>query len=358
MAVLVPDATRATFVSPMVEGVVELLLEAKLHAGDVHLLIAGGLHRPPRSVELTQLLGQAEGHFPVHVHDADDTRLVGIGTTRCGTPVELSPLLLRSHTLIVISGITPHYFAGWTGGIKGIVPGAAGRATITANHRLAVDPTRPDGLHPACREGALRGNPVAADLAEAAARVPASPFLVNVVIGRDGDPRGLVTGSVPAAHRAGLRLARRLIRLRVKRNPLVLVAAGEPGRERDWIQAHKLVRQGATAVADGGTLIALAACPDGVGSATLLDWFGVDPSRLAAEVAGRYTLHGHTALAIRALLRRIRVILVSRLDPGIVRLMGMTPAASLAEALDLAAQALPRGTPGLVLPRAGALLIQ
>jgi nickel-dependent lactate racemase len=148
------------------------------------------------------------------------------------------------------------------------------------------------------------------------------------------------------------------MRLVVPRFPLALVAGGEPGRERDWIQSHKLVRQGAAAVADGGTLIALAACPDGIGSPTLLDWFDVDPPRLAAEVAARYTLHGHTALAIRALLRRIRVILVSRLDPEIVRRMGMTPASSLAEALALAALAHRPDTPALLLPRAAAMLIQ
>jgi nickel-dependent lactate racemase len=291
------------------------------------------------------------------VHNAEDPNLVCLGTTRRGTPVELAPLLMQSRTLVVIGGITPHYFAGWTGGIKGMVPGAAGRATITANHRLAVDPGRPEGIHNGCREGALRGNPVAADLAEAAERVPQTPFLVNVVVGREGEPRALVTGRAPEAHRRGVHQARRSIRVRVPPLPLALVAAGDPGRERDWIQAHKLVRQGAAAVAPGGTLIALAACPDGVGSSTLLDWFGVDPPRLASEVASRYTLHGHTALAIRALTRRIRVILVSRLEPGIVRLMGMTPASSLGEALDIAARALPPGIPALLLPHAGALLL-
>ncbi len=355
IVVLMPDSTRSNFVRPMIEATAELLDDAGLASGDVRLLVAAGLHRPPRPEELDSLMGSAAGRLPVDVHDADDPLLVHCATTRRRTPVLLPKLLLEARTLVVIGGITPHYFAGWTGGLKGVVPGAAGRLTITANHRLAVDADAPDGLHRACREGNMRGNPVAADLIEAAAKAPA-PFLVNAVIGRDGEPRAVVTGNARAAHRAGIRMARRAIRVELSAVDLAVVAAGDPGRERDWIQAHKVVRQGAALVADGGTLVALASCPDGLGSSTLLDWFGVEASHLAREVASRYTLHGHTALAIRALTHRIRIILVSRLEPAMVKAMGMIPAVSLAEALDQAARGVVRGAPALALPRAGTLL--
>jgi nickel-dependent lactate racemase len=342
--VIVPDATRATFVRPMVEATTGHLCEEGLAPDDVHLLIAGGLHRPPTPPELVRLLGdEIARRHPIHVHDADDPSLTHCGTTRRGTPVFLPRRLLAARTLVLIGGITPHYFAGWTGGLKGLVPGAAGSPTITANHRLAVDPRRPSGLHLACREGGLRANPVALDLVEAASRAPA-PFLVNVVLGRAGEPRALVAGRAKETHRAGVKIARRAVGVGLAPYPLVVVAAGDPGRERDWIQAHKVVRQGAACTADGGTLIALVACPDGPGSATLLDWFAID------------TVHGHTALAIGALTRRIRVILVTQLKPAIVQAMGMERAASLDEALAAAAGRLPRGSPALLLPRAGTLL--
>jgi nickel-dependent lactate racemase len=354
--VIVPDATRATFVRPMVEAAVRHLLAGGLAPADLHLLLAGGLHRAPTPEELAKLLGpEVHGRFPLHLHDADDPSLPLVGTTRRGTPVHLPRLVMDARTLVVIGGITPHYFAGWTGGMKGLVPGAAGRPTITANHRRAVAPAAPTGLHPACREGSTRGNPVHEDYVEAGSFAPA-PFLLNVVLGRDGEPRALVSGEPRAAHRAGVRAARRAVGVRVHPVPLAIVAAGDPGRERDWIQAHKIVRQGAACVADGGTLIALAACTDGVGSPTLLDWFEVDPARLAAEVAARYTLHGHTALAMRALTRRIRVLLVTTLAPQIVERMGMTPAPSLEAALAAAAPHVPVGSPALVIPRAGTLL--
>jgi nickel-dependent lactate racemase len=225
------------------------------------------------------------------------------------------------------------------------------------NHRLAVDASEPSGIHRGCREGNLRGNPVAADLAEVAAQAPAA-FLVNVIVGRDGEPVDLVTGSAAAAHQAGIRRARRAIEVAIEPVPLAVVAAADPGRERDWIQSHKTVRQGAAAVADGGVLIAIAACPDGIGSSTLVDWFDVAPAHLAAEVAAHYTLHGHTALAMRALTRRITILLVSRLDPEIVHRMGMTPAADLSQALALAARIVPPGSRALALPRAGSLLLR
>ncbi len=354
--VVVPDATRATFVRPMVEAVVRHLIGGGLPPSDVHLLLAGGLHRPPTSSELARLLGpEIHGRFPLHLHDADDPSLVHVGTTRRGTPVHLPRLVMEARTLVVVGGITPHYFAGWTGGMKGLVPGAAGRPTITANHRRAVAPAEPTGLHPACREGSTRGNPVHADYVEAASFAP-TPFLLNVVLGRDGEPRALVAGRPREAYRAGMRAARRAVGVRIAPVPLAIVASGDPGRERDWIQAHKIARQGAACVADGGVLIALAACTDGVGSPTLLDWFNVDPARLAGEVAERYTLHGHTALAMRALMRRIRVLLVTSLAPEIVVKMGMTPLPSLDAALAAAAAVAPAGSAALAIPRAGTLL--
>jgi len=354
--IVVPDATRATFVRPMVEAIVCHLISGGLPPSDVHLLLAGGLHRPPTGDELSKLLGpEVHGRFPLHLHDADDPSLVHAGTTHRGTPVHLPRLVMEARTLVVVGGITPHYFAGWTGGMKGLVPGAAGRQTITANHRRAVAPAAPAGLHPACREGSTRGNPVHADYVEAASFAPA-PFLLNVVLGRDGEPRALVAGRPREAHRAGVRAARRAVGVCIPPVPLAIVAAGDPGRERDWIQAHKIVRQGAACVADGGVLIALAACADGVGSPTLLDWFSVDPARLAGDVAERYTLHGHTALAMRALTRRIRVFLVTSLAPEIVAKMGMTPLPSLDAALAAAAPTVRVGSPTLLIPRAGTLL--
>jgi nickel-dependent lactate racemase len=362
--VVVPDATRATFVRAMVGGVTEYLAAAGLEGDDVQILIAGGLHRPPTVSELAQLLGPAAGRFPITVHDADDPALVTSSPTRRRTPVLLSRHLHEAGTVVLLGGITPHYFAGWTGGLKGIVPGAAGRVTVTANHRLAVDASRPGGLHPGCREGNLRGNPVAADFVEAASRAPA-PFLVNVVLGREGEPRAVVTGTAREAHAAGVALARRAIGVALRRYPVVLVAAGHPGRERDWIQAHKFIRQGARCVRDGGTLVALAACADGIGSATLLDWFDLPPATLPAAVAARYTLHAHTALAIRALTRRIRVVLVSDLAPPLVERMGLVPAGSLGEALATAAAGTRTRSPSgaaraaaraLAIPRAGSLL--
>jgi nickel-dependent lactate racemase len=141
-----------------------------------------------------------------------------------------------------------------------------------------------------------------------------------------------------------------------ERAALVLVSPAHPGRERDLVQAHKILRQGATLTADAGTLIALAACRDGIGSSTLMDWFDIPPADLPRAVAARYTLHGHTALAIRAMTQRIRVVLVSELPAGVVQRIGMVPAASLGEALAMARREHRPGTRALLLPRAGSLL--
>jgi lactate racemase len=351
---VVPDATRGTFVRPMAEAVLAAWHAAGLRAEDCAVLVAGGLHRAPTPAELGELLGSdIPRRFRITVHDADDPGLRHLGSTRRGTPILLPDRILGARTVVVAGGITPHYFAGWTGGAKGLVPGAAGRATIVANHRLSVDPDALGGLALGCREGQLADNPVAMDLREAAAHVP-HPFLVNVVFGRDGEPQAVVTGELEAAHGAGVEIARQAMELALEPAPLVLVATSATGRERDLVQAHKVLRQGAALTADGGTLVALAACPDGMGSETLLDWFEVPAAELGRAVAARYTLHGHTALAIRAMTRRIRVLLVSQLPPAIVEKLGMIPAGSLAEAL--AAVPAGSGQRALLLAHAGSIL--
>ena len=350
---VVPDATRATFIRPMAEAVLAFWRAAGLAAEDCAILIAGGLHRQPTPAELHELLGpDVPGELRVVVHDADDPSLRHLGTTARGTPILLPRRLLEARTLVIAGGITPHYFAGWTGGAKGLVPGAAGRATILANHRLSVAPDTPSGLAAGCQEGRLADNPVALDLREAAAHVP-RPFLVNAVFGRNGESQAVVTGELEPAHATGIHLARQAMEIAAEPAPLVLVAAGAAGRERDLVQAHKILRQGAALTADGGTLVALAACPDGIGSETLLDWFDVPAAELPRAVAARYTLHGHTALAIRAMTRRIRVILVSQLPPAIVRKLGMIPAGSLAEALAMVPAGAERA---ILLAHAGSVL--
>ncbi|HWN81051.1 MAG TPA: lactate racemase domain-containing protein, partial [Candidatus Udaeobacter sp.] len=282
---LIPDATRATFVRPMAAAVLAAWRDAGLAAEDCTILIAGGLHRQPTPAEVEELLGpEVPRQFQVVVHDADDPALRHLGATDRGTPILLPPRLLAAGTLVVAGGITPHYFAGWTGGAKGLVPGAAGRATILANHRLSVAPDTPNGLAAGCREGQLADNPVAIDLREAASHIP-RPFLMNVVFGRNGAPHAVVTGELEAAQGTGVALARQAMELAAEPAPVVLVAAGTAGRERDLVQAHKVLRQGAALTQDGGTLIALAACPDGIGSDTLLDWFEFPDTELAPAVA-------------------------------------------------------------------------
>ncbi len=356
LLILVPDATRATGVRQMFTALWAYLDACGLPRADRQVLVAGGTHRAPRHDELEQLLGQSPTELRVEVHDAgDESQLIACGKTPEETPVLLNRAILDAGSTVLIGGITGHYFAGFTGGLKGIVPGAAAHATTLANHRLAVDPTSPDGLHPSCREGNLAGNPVHHDLVEAAHLVP-PPFLINVVVGALGKPVGLVTGNPEPAHAAGVALARRAATPELAPAELVIVGTADAGRERDWIQAHKVARQGAAWVKDGGALIARLACGDGLGSSSLLDWFEVPAAELIERVHREYTLHGHTALAMRALCRRLQVYLVSELAPALVERLGMHPAPSVTAALAIAAERLPRGARAVALEQAGALL--
>jgi len=333
--IVVPDATRASG-SARVSGVLVSEL-GRLGVPDsrVTFLIGAGTHRPATAEEIVRIVGpEAARRVRVEPHDAFDASAHAlVGATSRGTPVEINRRLLETDALVLVGAIGLHYFAGFSGGRKAILPACASDRAIQANHLLGFDRTsleRAAGVG----SGRLDGNPVSEDMEEAAAMVGAA-YTIMTVVDASNRITAVYGGHLREAHRRGCAEYLEAHRVHAaERRPVVVVSCGGAPRDINMIQSHKALEHARVVLEDGGDLILLAECGDGLGRPDFLDWFLPGGARaMAARLVENYKINGQTAWGIRWKSERYRVHLVSALPPDQVRRMGMIPHASLDEAL-------------------------
>ena len=354
--IAVSDGTRRTGGERFLPALLERL--STTGGPRVSFIMGGGIHRPTTTTEVKRLLGPAiAGRHPVIHHDPDDeSRLVGQGTTRAGTPVRVNRAV-REHDRLVLTGVVGfHYHAGFSGGRKAVVPGLAARETIVRNHLRAL---RRDGTrHPRARAGCLDGNPVHRDMTEAAAMVDPH-LLVNSVLDEQGRIERLFVGHWRRAHEAACRYLRGTRRVRLAPRKLVLASAGGWPYDLDLIQSHKAFETAFPVLEPGGVLILVARCSRGSGSRDFVRWFRHGGEREMARALQReFRVYGQTALSWFRKAARCRLILVSGLDAARVRLIAAEPARDLREAFRLASRYLPRDTRGWLIRRGSQWLLE
>ncbi len=352
--IVTSDATRATASAQITNLLVRRLIQHGISAADIAILIATGIHRPTTLAEKQELLTPfITQRIKVFDHDAlDENQHVDLGKTARGTPVELNRALREFTRVILTGGIGFHYFAGFTGGRKSICPGLASAKTITATHMLALDFER-GGRRKGVGTGQLDGNAVHEECDQIAMLV--SPTLgINTVVDDRGRATQIFAGNWRAAHRTACDqyLAEHSQIISEKR-PLVIVSCGGYPYDINFIQAHKALEMAAQACDDGGTIILLAECRDGLGRSDFLKWFeSSDSAKLERRLRDAYEVNGQTAWAVMTKAERFRVLVVSELAEADVVRMRMVPARSLEAALSL----VEKKTSGYVLPRGAALL--
>jgi nickel-dependent lactate racemase len=335
VCIVVPDATRASASDRVVGLLLQRLARLGLPDSRIEILVGAGTHRAPTPEEMVRIVGpDAARRVALGRHDAYDTSShAGLGTTARGTPVEVNRRLVEVDSVILVGAIGFHYVAGFSGGRKGLLPGCGSDRAIQANHLLAFDRvtlSKAQGIE----SGRLEGNPVSEDMEEAC-RLLGPTFLVNTVLNGANALVALYAGEWLAAHRRGCAdyLAAHSVSVAARRK-LVVVSCGGAPRDVNMIQSHKALEHARAVLEDGGDLILLAECAEGLGRIDFLDWFVPGGARgTAQKLVEKYHVHGQTAWGIRWKSERYRVRLVSALDPDVVRRMGMIPHASLAEAL-------------------------
>jgi nickel-dependent lactate racemase len=335
VAILVSDQFRRTGADEILPVLIDGLLGAGLRNTDIIIVFASGTHRHPTIEEQRKILGHAifesfQGR--IFTHDPnDDSMLVHVGVTPRGTPVEINRRVWECDRLVVTGAVVMHYFGGFGGGRKSILPGISSARTIAHNHAMNLDPVE-DRLHPNVRIGVLDGNPVAEDMLDAAKLVGVD-CIVNSVLNRDGKIARVFAGDLEAAHRVAADFARSLYSVPIgRRADLVIATAGANG---NWVQSHKALYNAYQAVRPGGHIVLAARCTEGLGGDSFEKWVRLGSREAIIRGLRRQSeIYGQTALST---IEKSRItIFVTDLTAEHVRLLKGRKADDLGEALALA----------------------
>ncbi len=329
ICILVNDTTRLARSELFLPILVSELGEAGIAEKDIFIVFTNGTHRPLSEVEMEKLVGEeVAGRIRLYNHDCDHKdELDFLGQTSFGTPVWVNKRVVRTDRRILTGSVVHHYFAGYGGGRKALVPGAAGRETIRKNHSLLLDER--------ARSGRLEGNPVHEDLLEAAL-LAGGGFLLNTVLDKQNQILGVFAGDMEQAHLAACALADQAYGVELEELADVVIAGcGGYPKDINLYQAHKALDNAMKALKPRGEVILVARCSEGIGSDLYEKWAGKYDSLPELETALRcnFVLGGHKAYTIGKLLQKGRVYLVSDLDRRKARRLGFVPVKNMSEAL-------------------------
>ena len=313
IVIVVDDHTRNAPTEMMLDALAEEIGQHK--DKNVSLLVACGTHPPPSTGDLRRILGKYyrhnHGQFKVMIHDCDAHDLVYVGTTARGTPVRLNRAYMDADIRILTGDITLHYYAGFGGGRKSILPGIASRETIRKNHALLIDER--------ARTANIEDNPVHLDMSEAASFAPPD-FVLNTVADASGDVVAAYAGELNAVFTKGAAMAKELFLHKTGLFDVLVVSAGGFPKDRNLYQATKAIQNCYQAVVPGGGLILVAECREGIGDDYFEEWMNEYKSYEAAEEAIRtnFVLGGHKAFYMRKVMKRVQLSIVSELDPDML----------------------------------------
>ena len=352
--IVASDATRATGSAQIINLLVRRLIQNGIAPGDIAIIFATGIHRPVRPEEKLALLSPfiAQRIRTIDHHAYDASQLIQVGVNSSGAAVEVNRALKEFSKVILTGAVGFHYFAGFTGGRKAICPGLAAAETIKATHMLALD-FEHGGRRAGVGAGLLKGNAVNEECERVAAMIDPA-FITNAIVDDRGRVEQVFAGDWRSAHaRACEAYASSHTQRIPEKRELVIVSCGGSPYDINLIQAHKALDMAAHACIDGGLIILLAECGDGLGRTDFLKWFESGDSRaLEARLRDGYEVNGQTAWALLTKTERFGVHLISKLPDDDVRKMRMIPARSIDEAL---ADVRPNSK-GYIMPRGAALL--
>jgi nickel-dependent lactate racemase len=254
------DITRATPNDRILPILLAELEAAGVARQDITLLNALGTHRRQTEAELRLMLGDAVvDNYRCLQHNAyDEVNLVSLGQTSFGYPVRINRLFMEADVRLLTGFIEPHFFAGFSGGPKGVLPALAGAESVLTNHGRDMI------AHPQATWGVTEGNPIWEEMREVALRTNPT-FLLNVTLNNRREITGVFAGDLLAAHAAGCAFVREqaMVKVDTPYNIVVTTNSGYP-LDQNLYQAVKGMSAANQIVREGGAIIVAAACADGL----------------------------------------------------------------------------------------------
>lgn len=336
-SILVSDITRPSPSHILLPPLVKRLREIRV--SDINVVFGLGTHRQMTPDEEGLLLKDCV-HMPHIQHDPK--RCLRLGKTERGTPVEIFEDVVSSDIIVATGNIEYHYYAGYSGGAKAILPGVASERSVAKNHELMRDPLSISGR---------LDSPVRQDM-EDAGKIAGLDFILNVVLNSRKEVVRAVAGDFVQAHRSGAAVVDRMYKKKVTPAEIVVTCAGGRPKDLNLFQAHKALDNAKDAAAPGGTIILLAECSEGFGNQVFERW--ACEAKTAKDCVDRfgreYEFGGHKAALIARESLKHDLILVSAMPPEKVEKCFFTPAKTLGEALVKARERHGKDARTLVMP--------
>jgi lactate racemase len=308
VAIVVDDATRKAPSDVMLLPVLAELNLAGVKDENITVIFGCGTHRPVTPEEAKMLLGEeALKRVKTVSHDCKAPDLVQVGTTKQGNKIFLNRIFAEADVRVLLGDVGFHYYAGYGGGRKSVLPAVAGEETIKFNHALM--------LHASAHTGILECNPVHEDMAEAATLAKVD-FVVNVVTNSKCEVVEAFAGELDTVFQKGVALVNEMFRVTVdRRADIVVVSCGGNPADINLFQAYKAVDGALEVVKRGGVIILVAECPEGHGSQVFYDWMVRFPDlkSVEREIKRNFVLGGHKAYYLLKALQNHQIILVSSL---------------------------------------------
>ena len=331
VAIVVDDATRPAPSRLLVLSILDELNGAGIKDEQVTVIFGCGTHRAVTSEEAVRLLGEdVLNRVKAISHDCRAQDLVYAGTTqKHGNKVYLNRVFAEADVKILTGDIGFHYYAGYGGGRKSILPAVSGEETIKHNHAMILDQDAKTGI--------LSGNPVHEDMVEAA-KLANVDFILNVVANSKGEIVKAFAGDLEQVFNEGVKLVDEMYRVSVDRKAdIVIVSSGGSPADVNLFQAYKGVDSALEVVKRGGVIVLVAECPEGHGNQVFYDWMVKfsDINAVEREIKRNFVLGGHKAYYLLKAMQNHQIILVSSMpDYYAMNIFKLKTARAVNDALD------------------------
>lgn len=328
IVVVVDDYTREFPRDAALIPFFDYLTEIGVSKSNVTIIIGTATHKAPTDEQMEQILGtKIPKEYNVVVHDPNADDLVEIGTTSRGTPVKVNKIYHDADCKILLTDVSFHYYAGFGGDRKSILPAICSADCIANNHSLLVEP--------GARTGNLDGNPVHLDMAEAAKMVGAD-FVINIVSESGKEIVDIKAGELGVAFAEAARILKEHFQINIEQQAdMAIISAGGYPKDINLYQGTKGLTLCKEAVKQGGNVVYLAECSEGIGNPNFEQWINdaseqvgtiEDPVERVAKareyledkVKTGFVMGGHKAYYVARECEHARTSLLSSLDPAMI----------------------------------------
>ena len=327
IVIVTSDITRPMPSKKVMPHILAEIERAGCSLSDVTVVFGLGSHRSHTEEEMKYLVGE-DVFGKVKCVDSNPDECTKLGVTSRGTPVDIFKTVADADYRICLGNIEYHYFAGYSGGAKAIMPGVSTREAIQANHSAMVMAD--------AKAGNIETNPVRQDIDEVGEKFVKIDFILNVVLDEKKNIIHAVTGHFIKAHRAGCEFLDKLYAAEIPELADIVITTpnGYP-KDINLYQAQKALDNAKHAVKEGGVVILVAACTEGLGEECFEKWINNSTTfdKMIADIEENFELGGHKAAAIALVRKKAQIFCVSELPDTIAEKIFMTPYKDINKAL-------------------------